>query len=71
MRWSAEVSRLMVPGGRPGGAPGELILADPVRGERGGSCGASEERGEMGGPAAGGALGPELPDVVVLVACPP
>ena len=32
-------------GGRPGGAPGELILADPVRGERGGPRGAAEERG--------------------------
>ena len=27
---------------------------------------AAEERGEMGGPAAGGALGPELPHLVVL-----
>ena len=53
-------------GGRPGGAPGELVLADLVRGERGGSRGAAKERGEMGDPAAGGALGPELPDVVVL-----
>ena len=53
-------------GGRPGGAPGELILADLVRGERGGPCGAAEERGEMGGPAAGGAVGPELPDLIVL-----
>ena len=47
-------------GGRPGSAPGELILADLVRGERGGPRGAAEERGEMGDPAAGGALGPEL-----------
>ena len=53
-------------GGGPGGAPGELILADPVRGERGGPRGAAEEGGEMGGPAAGGALGSELPDLVVL-----
>ena len=53
-------------GGGPGGAPGELILADPVRGERGGPRGAAEERGEMGGAAAGGALGPELPDLIVL-----
>ena len=53
-------------GGRPGGAPGELVLADLVRGERGGPRGAAEERGEMGGPAAGGADGPELPDLVVL-----
>ena len=29
-------------------------------------CLAAEEGGEMGDPAAGGALGPELPDVVVL-----
>ena len=36
-------------GGRPGGAPGELVLADLVRGERGGPRGAAEERGEMGG----------------------
>ena len=34
-------------GGRPGGAAGELILADLVGGQRGGSCGAAEERGEM------------------------
>ena len=53
-------------GGRPGGAPGELILANLIGGQRGGPCGAAEARGEMGGPAAGGALGPELPDLVVL-----
>ena len=53
-------------GGRPGGAPGELILADLVRGQRGGPRGAAEEGGEMGGPAASGAVGPELPDLVVL-----
>ena len=53
-------------GGRPGGAPGQLVLADLVRGERGGPRGAAEERGEMGDPAAGGAVGPELPDLVVL-----
>ena len=53
-------------GGRPGGAPGELILADLVGGQRGGPRGAAEERGEMGGPAAGGALGPELPHLIVL-----
>ena len=53
-------------GGGPGGTPGELILADLVRGERGGPRGAAEERGEMGGPAASGADGPELPDLVVL-----
>ena len=52
--------------GRPGGAPGELVLADLVRGERGGPRGAAEEGGEMGDSAAGGALGPELPDLVVL-----
>ena len=51
-------------GGRPGGAPGHLVLADLVRGERGGPRGAAEERGEMGGAAAGGAVGPELPDLV-------
>ena len=66
MRWSAEVSRLIVPVARPGGAPGELVLADLVRGERGGACSAAEERGEMGDPAAGGADGPELPDLIVL-----
>ena len=48
-------------GGRPGGTPGELILADLVRGERGGPRGEAEERGEMGSPAASGAVGPELP----------
>ena len=53
-------------GGRPGGAPGELVLADLVGGERGGPRVAAEEGGEMGGPATGGALGPELPDLVVL-----
>ena len=53
-------------GGRPGGAPGELVLADLIRGQRGGVCVAAEARGEMGDPAAGGALGPELPDVIVL-----
>ena len=44
-------------GGRPGSAPGELILADLVRGERAGPRGAAEERGEMGDPAAGGGSG--------------
>ena len=39
-------------GGRPGGAPGELILANLVRGQRSGPRVAAEERGEMGGPAA-------------------
>ena len=53
-------------GGGPGGAPGQLILADLVRGERGGPRGAAEEGDEMGGAAAGGALGPELPDLIVL-----
>ena len=53
-------------GGRPGGAAGELILADLVGGQRGGSCGAAEERGEMSNPAAGGADGPELPNLIVL-----
>ena len=48
------------------GAPGELVLADLVGGERGGPRVAAEERDEMGDPAAGGALGPELPDLVVL-----
>ena len=52
--------------GRPGGAPGELILADLIRGQGGGPRGAAEERGEMGGAAAGGAVGPELPHLVVL-----
>ena len=53
-------------GGGPGGTPGQLVLADLVRGERGGPGGAAEERGEMGDTAASGAVGPELPDVVVL-----
>ena len=52
--------------GRPGGAPGELVLADLVRGERGGPRGAAEEGGEMGDSAAGGAAGSELPHLVVL-----
>ena len=53
-------------GGRPGGAPGELVLADLVRGERAGPRGAAEEGGEMGDPATGGAVGPELPHLIVL-----
>ena len=53
-------------GGRPGGAPGELILADLIRGQGGGPRVAAEEGGEMGGPAASGADGPELPDLIVL-----
>ena len=53
-------------GGRPGGAPGQLVLADLVGGQRGGPRVATEEGNEMGGPAASGAVGPELPDVVVL-----
>ena len=53
-------------GGRPGGAPGELILADLIRGQGGGPRVAAEEGGEMGGPAASGADGSELPDLVVL-----
>ena len=53
-------------GGRPGGAPGELVLADLIRGQGGGVRVAAEEGDEMGDPAAGGARGPELPDVVVL-----
>ena len=40
-------------GGRPGGSPGELILADLIRGQGGGPRVAAEEGGEMGGPAAG------------------
>ena len=52
--------------GRPGGAPGELVLADLVRGERGSPHDAAEERGEMSNPAAGGADGPELPHLIVL-----
>ena len=53
-------------GGRSGGTPGELVLADLVGGQRGGPRGAAEEGGEMGGPAAGGADGSELPDLIVL-----
>ena len=49
-------SKIAFIGGRPGGAPGELILADLIRGQGGGPRGAAEERGEMGDPAAGGAL---------------
>ena len=56
----------MVPVAAPGGAAGELILADLVGGQRGGSCGAAEERGEMSNPAAGGTDGPELPNLIVL-----
>ena len=53
-------------GGRPGGAPGQLVLADLVGGQRVGPRVAAEERGEMGDPATGGAVGPELPDLIVL-----
>ena len=53
-------------GGRAGGAPGELVLADLIGGQRGGVRVAAEEGDEMGDPAAGGARGPELPDLVVL-----
>ena len=53
-------------GGGPGGAPGQLVLADLVGGQRGGPRGATEEGGKMGGPAASGALGSELPDLIVL-----
>ena len=53
-------------GGRSGGAPGQLVLADLVGGQRGGPRVPAEEGGEMGGPATGGALGSELPDLIVL-----
>ena len=53
--------------GRPSGAPGQLVLADLIRGQRGGPRVAAEERGEMGDPAEGGAPGPELPDLVMEV----
>ena len=66
MRWRAEVSRLMVPVAAPAARRASWYWRDLVGGQRGGSCGAAEERGEMGGPAAGGAVGPELPDQVVL-----
>ena len=66
IRWSVEVSRLIRAGGGPGGAPGQLVLADLVGGQRGGPRGATEEGGEMGGLAASGALGSELTDLIVL-----
>ena len=47
-------------------APGELVLADLVRGERAGPRLAAEEGSEMGDPTAGGALRPELSHLVVL-----
>ncbi len=53
-------------GGGPGGAPDQLVLADLGGGQRGGPRDAAEERSEMGDPAAGGAVGPELPDLIVL-----
>ena len=53
-------------GGRPGGAPGELVLANLIRGQPGDPRVATEEGGEMSDPAAGGADGPELPDLIVL-----
>ena len=33
-------------GGCPGGAPGELVLADLIRGQRGGPCGAEEHEND-------------------------
>ena len=56
----------MVPVAAPAARRVELVLADLVGGQRGGSCGAAEERGEMSNPAAGGADGPELPNLIVL-----
>ena len=56
----------MVPVAAPAARRVELILADLVGGQRGGPRVAAEERGEMGDPATSGALGPELPDLVVL-----
>ena len=56
----------MVPVAAPAARRVELVLADLVGGQRGGPRGAAEEGGEMGDPAASGALGPELPDLVVL-----
>ena len=53
-------------GGRPGSAAGELILVNLVGGDRGSVRVAAEEGGQMRDPAAGGADGPELPDLVVL-----
>ena len=53
-------------GGRAGGAPGELVLADLVGGQRGGPRVEAEEGGEMDDPATGGADGPELLDLIVL-----
>ena len=38
-------------GGRPGGAPGELVLADLIGGQRGGVRVAAKARDEMGDPA--------------------
>ena len=45
----------MVPVAAPAHA-GRVDTGDLVRGERGGPRGAAEERGEMGDPAAGGAV---------------
>ena len=51
MRWRAEVLAIDGAGSRPGGALGELVLANLVGGQRGGPRGAAEEGGEMGDPA--------------------
>ena len=56
----------MVPVAAPAARRVELVLADLVGGQRGGPRVATEEGNEMGGPAASGAVGPELPDLVVL-----
>ena len=47
-------------GGRPGGAPGELVLADLIRGQRGDSRVAAEERGEMGDPGRHAGYAPDF-----------
>ena len=56
----------MVPVAAPAARRASWYWADLIRGERGGSRVAAEERGEMGDAAASGAVGPELPDLVVL-----
>ena len=56
----------MVPVAAPAARRVSWYWADLVGGQRGGPRGATEEGNEMGGPAASGAVGPELPDLVVL-----
>ena len=64
MGLTPEVSRLMVPVAAPAARRVSWYWRIWVGGQRGGPRVAAEERGEMGDPATGGAVGPELPHLV-------